>query len=230
MWYQAQIYTETSEGLEWRGPTAAACILFVLIVWGVLAARTPRTYRPFWEFNSTETLPAHPIIRVPDDEGKEKTYRPVGEPAKYYERGNMRLPELKTGSSPKYVTLVEEGEDVKFEPERDEKGNFLRRKSTIWGVVQVEEPLRYVDDKGRVMREGSLGRITLFKGDLLFVNLLLNVLLLAACFLGLWLLVRFQWPDALIQAVVLWLVLLFVVPTMMSYVETVTAAPVAKAK
>jgi hypothetical protein len=185
-----------------------------------------------WEFNSTETTEPMKVIRVPDGNGNEKTYRPVGKPATYYEKGNTRLQELKSASSPKYIIVVEGDEESKFEPERDADGNLLRRKTTVWGVAQVEEPLRYVDENGRVMREGSLGRLTIFKGSLLlFNNVLLNVLLLAACFLGLWLLARFQWPHALGQAVILWLVLLlFVVPPVMTRVEAATAtAPGAKA-
>ena len=52
-------------------------------------------------------------------------------------------------------------------------------------------------------------------------NLLLNALLLAVCFVALWLLLTFQWPHALGQAVVLWLMLLFALAPLLTKVEGV---------
>lgn len=229
MWYQSQIYTETAQGLEWRGPAAAGGIVLALILFGVMAARSPGTFQPVWELSTTHTLPPLPEVWVPDEKGELHPYRPVRTDAGtrvYHRGGNSNSPRMVLLPKRNYLVIKEDGEEVKFEPQRDEKGNLLRRKTTVWGVTEVEEPVRYVDNKGRVMYEGSLGQFTVFRSDVFFSNLFLNLLLFAACFLGLWVLVLFQWTDALYQALVLWLVLVFfVVPPVMRTVEATTARP-----
>src|SRR5260370_40604665 len=95
------------------------------------------------------------------------------------------------GTPPKIVAI--DGEQrYTFEPERDDKGNFKRGKNKAG-----DEPLRYRDEKGRIMVEGSLGTLDTFRGGLFFLNALLNLALLGAAFLALWLILRFQWLRAL---------------------------------
>ena len=53
-------------------------------------------------------------------------------------------------------------------------------------------------------------------------NLIVNLLYGGVWFACLWLLLRFQWPHALLQALVAWIVtLLFVVAPLLNYAEHV---------
>jgi hypothetical protein len=214
LWFQASIYTESTSGIFWRGPAAGAAITAVALLWVVLDYRSPERFRPLWEVSSTEKVKQYPELRVLDGKGKELVYK-LQQPGNIY-----RLPGGKalTGTPPAIVVI--EGDDrYTFEPERDAERNFKRRK--VPGG-RSEDPLIYRDQKGRVMVEGSLGQIETFRGGMFLANVLLNLALVAACFLALWLLLGFQWPHALGQAVVLaLLLLLFVMPQLLKRVEDV---------
>jgi hypothetical protein len=217
LWYQNYIYTEPATGILWRGPAAGSAVMLVLFLWVVMDYRSPGRYRPIYEFSATETPKPFPELRVPRDTGEEQVFKLLSRGG----RPEYHLGGLSTGqplpSRPQKVIVIENGERVVFEPERDEKGNFKSRKSG-----GTEEPLRYLDPRGRVMYEGQLGQLTTFRRGWLFGNLFVNVLLLAAWFLSLWLLLRFQWPAALLQAFVFWLVaLLFVLPPVLTRAEDV---------
>ncbi len=228
MWLQSHLYTEVSEGLVWRGPAAAAAIMLPVVCWMLAARGAPDTYKPLWEFNSTETTPPLKALYSPDDQDKLQKYVLMhGTRQEYRLNGRPNAPTLPP--EPKSLFIEEDGQKVEFRPERDASGNLLRRKTTAW-FSSVSEHLRYVDSRGRIMEEGSLGQFTKFKGGALMMNLFLNALLFAACFLGLWLLARFQWPHALGQAVILWvLLLLTVIPPVIKSVEE-NAPPAAKAE
>jgi hypothetical protein len=218
IWLQGHLYTEVSEGLPWRGPLAGAAVLAPILIWMAAARASPGTYRPLWEFSSTETTRPLDKLYTRDDQGKLQEYRLIkGTRQEYRLGGDIRRPLLPT--EPRSVLIEEGSELVEFFPERDGKGNLLRRKTQALNSA-VSEPLRYVDSRGRVMLEGSLGQFTIYKGGALMVNLLLNLLLFAGCFLGLWLLARFQWPHALLQALALWvLLLLTVLPLVLAVAE-----------
>ena len=59
----------------------------------------------------------------------------------------------------------------------------------------------------------SPGQITTPHGGHTVLAIVLNLLHLGVWFACLWLLLRFQWPHALLGAAILWLVMTFVVPT-----------------
>ena len=70
------------------------------------------------------------------------------------------------------------------------------------------------------MLENSLGQLTISRPGRFVGNLLLNLAFLGACFVAFWPILVFQWRHALLQAVVLWaVVLLFVWPPVLSRVE-----------
>src|SRR5262249_15796468 len=81
--------------------------------------------------------------------------------------------------------------------------------------VEPGQDLRYVDDHGRVMTEGNMGRIYTFRSGVFFTYAFLNVFLLVVWFLGLWLLLRYQWSHALGLAVVCWLAMILLIIPMM---------------
>jgi hypothetical protein len=212
LWFQGFLYTEPARGIVWRGPAAASAIMLVVLVWVVLVYHSPGRFQPLWEAASTEKVKQFDQLRVPVGNKEEVFYlRPGG---KYRDRNNRPLP-----STPSRVIVVEDDHRYTFEPERDENGNFKRHLAG----GRVTEPLRYFDEKGRVMTEGEgLGRIESFRSGRFIGNLLLNLAFLASVFLGLWLLLRFQWLHALGQAVALsLLLLLFVMPQLASKTEKV---------
>jgi hypothetical protein len=218
MWFQAAIYTEPSPGIAWRGPAAASAVMLVVLVWVVLAYRAPDRYRPLWESSSSESAERFNELRIPNPSGGDEVYK-----RRPGTRGEYRLNGLPGGkplpSTPPSIVVIESGQRYTFEPERDEEGNFKRHK--VAGS-SGEEPLRYTDEKGRVMVEGSLGQIETFRSGVFVVNVLLNLALVVAAFLGLWLVLRYQWLHALGQAVALCLLLLlFVMPQILTRTEAV---------
>jgi hypothetical protein len=81
-------------------------------------------------------------------------------------------------------------------PKRSRPG----RLTTAFGR-ESKEPLRYIDEKGRVMTEDSPGQLTSFRGGLFFGNVLLNAMLIAVLFVSLWLLLLlFALPPILTRA------------------------------
>jgi hypothetical protein len=223
MWFQGFLYTEPSTGLVWRAPAAASAIMATVFLWVIVDYRTQGRYRPIWETSSTETSKSFPELRVPDSAGKEEVYKLRPGTRNEYLVGGVASGK-KMPATPPQVIVVEGEDRAVFKPETDAKGNYLRRKTR-----GVEEPLRYVDDKGRVMREGELGRMETFRAGTFIGNLIINLIFLAACFLSLWLLARFQWLHALGHAVALaLLMMLFVLPPVLSKAESVAqerAAP-----
>jgi hypothetical protein len=232
LWFQAYIYTEASPGLAWRGPAAAGGVLAVVVLWAVFDYHAPGRYRPFWEASSTEESPPISELRVPNvSTGGVDVYKPVPGRREY------RIGGLPTGNPlpnrPTPYVIAVEGEDrkeAKFAPERDEAGKYVQRERKSWFGGATKEPVRYLDEGGRVMYEGALGYLSETRGSWFFGNLLLHVLLFAACFVGLWALVRFQWPHALGQAVVLWLMLLFALAPLLTRVERVAQERAAEAR
>jgi hypothetical protein len=231
VWFQGYIYTEPAEGLVWRGPAAGAALAVAVAFWvlvdyhSVGGAEGQGRYRPLFEFSATETRKPFPELwipkRGPGQEGDEVyKLRPGGGRIEYLQGGlpsGRPLPER-----PPRITVLEGEEKSVFEPERDAEGNFYQRQPPWWSLNRQPEPLRYMDQKGRVMTEDRLGVLSSFRTGAFIGNLLLNFLLLAVGFVVGWLLLRFQWPHALLQAFVLWLVLqLFVLPPILSRAEAV---------
>jgi hypothetical protein len=222
LWFQAYIYSEPTSGIFWRGPAAGSAVMLVLLLWFFLDYRDPPgRFRTLFEFSSTDDSKRFDELRVPRDK-TEDVYRLVRGGA----RGEYRLKGQPTGkvlpSRPKKIIVVEGDERYTFEPERDAQGNFKARTTSSWFGSSSSDELRYIDNRGRVMLESSLGQLSTFRGGRFVGNLFLSFLLLAAFFAALWLILRFQWPHALGQAFVFWGVMqLFILPPVLTRVETV---------
>ncbi len=229
LWFQAYLYTEATSGVLWRAPAAggavtAAVLLFVLLDYG-----NPGRYRPLWEFSASEESKPFAELQVPSSTGKLEVYK-----LRPGTRGDYRLNGLPTGrplpTRPSEIIVVEGSEKSVFKPERDAEGHFKQRAVTRFGH-ETQEPLRYVDERGRVMLEDAPGQLAgRFRAGWFFGNLFVNFVLLGACFAALWPLLGFQWPHALGQAVVVWVVLLlFVLPPLLTQAEEVARARAAPA-
>ncbi|MFQ3649117.1 MAG: hypothetical protein SNJ75_02200 [Gemmataceae bacterium] len=222
VWFSGYLYEEPTGQIQWRGPLAGAIVFAPILLWLLLAYGSPGTYRPLWEFSSREVSEPFPEVWVPNDKGAWEMYRYIRGRREYRRDGNEKLPPLP--SRPSELKVKSKGGPERlFKPERDDKGKLLIRKSRSLFSSQ-DEPLRYVDGSGAVMREGELGQVTTFKGSNLLLNVSLNGLVFVAWFVALWPILRFQWSHALGQAGIFWLVLmLFVMPPLVSWTESVAA-------
>jgi hypothetical protein len=222
-WVQGYLYENvTAAGeLVWRAPAAGAALALFLALWCFLDYRG---YTPSWP------LPYDSIFRVGlrEEQPPVKEFVAVrqGQQQKYTARKTVRgglgisrteyVDEQGKPWSRSDAIIVKEGDnDVRFEAEKDEKGNYK---------VEKGASLRYIDPRGRVMTEDLPGQWSVTRTGLFFANVLLNGAHLAVWFLCLWLLLRFQWSHALGLAVVSWLVMTLVfVPMVLDQVKDVAS-------
>jgi hypothetical protein len=105
-----------------------------------------------------------------------------------------------------------------------EKDDGAKRRFDLVPTGKYENR-QFRSSDGWIMKEtqdGPTGNPERFRLDRLLWNLFFNFAHLAAWFLVLWLLLRFQWPHALGLAVVLWLLFtLAILPMMLDYAANV---------
>jgi hypothetical protein len=213
LWFQGYIYTEPATGIAWRAPAAGGALLLFLTLWVVLDYRAPGRHRTLFEFSAVDSKQYDKMTVVTGN--TKETFR-LGKDARgrdvYRNANPSARPNLP--SRPDKIIVQEDGKETVYEPERDARGNFKPRPN---------EGLRYVEQGGsRYMVEGNLGQVSTFYTGRLLGNLLLNALHLGVWFVVLWLLLRFGWSVALVQAVVFWLVMtLFVLPPVLTQAEKV---------
>ncbi len=238
LWFQAYIYSEPGEVLPWRAPAAGAAIAGFISFWVILVAWNPGRLGTFTTFAASESQEFDELT-LTDREGKplekirenakgiptkmRETYRKVGNPPLYRLDGQPKgqeLPQRPDG----LLARSPDGQEHLFLPERDAKGQFQVRERSFLGIKQ-SGTLEYRDkESGQVMEEGQLGRVSTFYFGRFLANVFLNLLHLTVWFVCLWLLLQFQWPHALGQALILWLVtMLFVLPPLFSRAESLSA-------
>ncbi len=192
-WFQGYIYSEPAEQLYWRAPAAAAGITLFFAFWGVLAYRSPGDYPAMFmipRVGDTKHLPVKAAVYA---DGKEVELKRSSDQRSYVDARGQRMP-----SRPFAIIVEEDGERVRFEAERDEKGYFR---------AGATESVRYVDSRGRVMLEGEWGDLPVSRWGLFLGNVLLNLLHFGVWFACCWLLLRYQWTHALGVAAVLWFIM-----------------------
>ena len=187
---QGYWYSRPVEGIAWRSAVAAVIVGAYFGLWCWLEAQWPGRYETLLRFNPTETKEFDKIwsvrtgergteeilfTRSHDARGRVVYLSPDGRPWQRSGEGGMMTT----------IIVEEDGERRRFEAET-EKGAF-------------KDPLRYVEvgGRGRVMTGDALGEVTVTRWGWLVGNLLLNLAHLAVWFVGLWLVLEFQWPHAL---------------------------------
>ncbi len=221
LFLQGLFYTEPSADLHWRSPAAAAVLALVFTFWCYLAYANPNEaatasgrvgpkYDTLFRFSPQEDTqfaelwvvrgedtPAHRLhFKLSrDDQGR----------SVYYDDKRKQPPEHSD-----QIIVKENDQEVHFRAERETRGP---NKDKL--LVRPGQSLRYLDDHGRVMSEDHPGHVYTVRWSRLFISLGLNAVHLAAWFLVLWLLLRFQWLHALGLAVVLWLMMTLVLLPMM---------------
>ena len=211
-WMQGYFYENATADLIWRAPAAAAGVTLFLGLWCYLDYRTPGQYPGQFYFTTSEEKRYDKFWSAKD--GKETLFKKrtnTRGQIEYYDETNPKAP----WSTSEAIVVEEDGERVRFEPERDANGNYKRESG---------QPLHYLDSRGRAMTEEQPGVVTVSRKGALFGNLLLNAAHLVVWFVCVWLLLRFQWSHALGLGIVLWVATtLFVLPPLLGQVAELPA-------
>lgn len=203
---QSLFYSEADPQLYWRAPAAATALTVVLAFWGMLAYHAPENFQPWFLVNDSKTTEVSKLqARVRDDPGQWRSYF-----AHRTARGVIDYWTDETGRHmpmpPEAVRIEDNGAADEFLPQRNEKTGTFER--------DVDQQIVYRDDQGRTMTADQLGVVSESHSSVLLLNWVVSLGLLAAWFLSLWLLLRFQWPHALGLAAACWLTFTFFVQPM----------------
>lgn len=217
---QGAIYSEPTTGWLWKAPCVGLGVTTALTIWVWFDYSSPGLYRPLHELQSytpenkkgslkPEEGAPYPSLTITRPDGKKEVFtKQPGTKLEYRSKTNMPLP-----STPLEVEVEEDGKKIVFKPERDAKGNFVRR---------IGESLIYRDDRNRQMIEGGLGALVISRPGTVFMGILLHILHFVAWFLCLWLLYDFQWPHAFgLGAVYCGVFTIFFLPMLLTYAEKV---------
>jgi hypothetical protein len=234
--FQGYIYTEPSPGIFWQAPAAAALLTLGYTIWCFSIALNP---------NATgQNLPIDTIFRFSP---KEEMPELQGRPAKRI--WAIKIDRKKTGDN-KDGEIVEYVGKAAIRPQfqywevKEIKPHPWHKQDVIAIEIEIEKPDRtklrfdltpttesdyrqFESQDGWVIREyeeGPTGVPIRFRFGRLLLNLFFNVCHFVGWFLGLWVLLRFQWTHALGLAVVLWLIFtLTMLPMMLGYAGSVAA-------
>jgi hypothetical protein len=215
LWMQGWLYETPAGQLYWRAPAVGGGLalfygLWVLVDCGLTGGHCGSLYSL-----RVSTLDQREVLKaVVKKNGQPETYRlnKAASPAYYVLVGPDGQPTTtRLTETPERILIEDGGKTAVFEPERDAKGNFRREQG---------QNLFYYDKSGRFIEEGNPGQIQRFHWDWLLWNVLFNLLHLGLWFVGLWLVLRYQWAHALGFAVCLWLTMtLFPIPMVMDYAQ-----------
>jgi hypothetical protein len=206
---QGFLFTEPTEDLYWRAPAAAAALTVFLGLWTYIVYSAPGRYGTLFLFSPREDKE---FTKFQSERLKKTTTFEL----KKGPQGRHEFRDSETNqrwSRSDAIIVEEDGQKVRFEPDRDEKGNYKTEKARApagfgWFLGPGgEQPLQYRDNRGRVMSEESVGRVSVTRWGLIFGNIALNFMHFALWFVCLWLLLRYTWPQSLGLAVVFWLLL-----------------------
>lgn len=214
IWFQGYIYSEPESHLTWRGAAAGTLLAGLVAFWTYLHFRVDAQYDTLFRFSPREFKTFDKFRSVQnelDDKGTPyqltKRFQGGRVVSEYHE---VETPYRAWNRSPAII-VEEDGEEVRFTAERDENGNYRN---------DPGRPLKYVDPRGRVMDESSIGQLSTFRKGLFFGNILLNLFHLGLWFICFWLILRFQWSHALGLAIVFWTIMtILVVPMVLDASE-----------
>ncbi len=211
-WFQDFLYSEPAGQLYWRAPVAGAILVLWMYYWCSLDFRNPGRYPALYDFSATERKRFDEFWVVRD---KQKVQYKLSSASKSNLPGRAEYKEAqfpyRTWTGSESIIVMEDGQEVRFEAERDRDNNFKRA---------AGRDLRYLDAHGRVMSEGTVGQVFVFRRSLFFTYAFLNMGLLSMWFLCLWLLIRFQWSHALGLAAVFWMgSILLLMPMLLARAE-----------
>jgi hypothetical protein len=223
-WFQGYIYEESTGGLPWRAPAAAAAVTLYLGLWCLL------------NYLAAKPKPAPLPFDVPHSftPGEEKSEKPVKEFWVKHEKSEAKT-HFKVTKGTKNVTdlvILDERNNKWTTGSKTVEAIFIKEAGAD-GPREVKfkaehDAGRFVEEGGRrYMTEDQLGWIyTPPRTGGTLIMLIINALFLAVWFVSLWLLLRFQWSHALGIAAVLWLLLtVLIVPQILDRTPRKEAKP-----
>jgi hypothetical protein len=214
IWAQGYFYDSVVDNLSWRAPAAAGALAFFFLLWMALENRRPNTADTLFRFSSEHADEFDRFISVRrDQEGdKEIVYERHRLPSGRVEFvDSTSTPWARSKSGMMIAIILEEkvdGEDkprrYRFNAELSPDGKTFA--PSIAGGAQ--QPVRYIEEGGsRFIVENQIGKALSYRRGRMVMNIIVNLLQFALWFVALWLLLRFQWPHALLGAVGCWLVM-----------------------
>jgi hypothetical protein len=234
--FQGYVYTEPTPGIYWQAPATAALVWFGYVIWVMAIALWPGAsptnipINTIFRFTPHEDMldrPAAKIWAVHSDrkKGDENAGESVPYENKRDDRTHFHYKNEKTGA-------LWRGQDViaiEIEIKDKAKSGEPRKLRFDLTPTDVEEYRSFVSADGWTIREyrndGPTGLPVRFRFTRLLWNVFFNVAHLVAWFLGLCLILRFQWVHALLLALVMWAaVTLIFLPMMLGYAGEVAAA------
>lgn len=231
--FQGYIYTEPSPGIFWQAPVAGILLTIGYTIW-TLSIAIPKGSSP-------QNLPYDALHRFSP---KEEMTEWEGKPAP--KLWAIKVDRKKTGDD-------KDGERIEYNLVRDSQVKFhyedAKGTHRPWqpsGVIAIEldkkdgskmrfeltpteqrDYRQFVSKDGWVIREyeeGPTGLPVKFRWGRWFINLFFNFGHLVMWFVGLWLVLRFQWTHAIGFALILWLIAtLIFLPMLLGYAGLVSA-------
>jgi hypothetical protein len=213
LWFQGWLYSEPAGNLYWSAPAVGVGLTLFYALWVVVDCRTGGHCGSLYKLSVSTLKQYDQINAVVKRNGKdsaEETYQK--QDADYVLIGpDGRLTGTKLLEAPERIIIKDGDATMVFVPERGAAKNFKR---------EPGQYLHYYDKSGLTIDEGNLGQVQRFHWDWLVWNVLFNMLHLGLWFVGLWLLLRYQWSHALGLAAALWLAMtLFPIPMILEYAE-----------
>jgi hypothetical protein len=190
------LYTEIPGDLYWRAPVAAGVICVAGPVLASLlnseeTTHWPISFNQLFLFPSARTDLEFKAFEVPSEKGRRFERRTAADGRVQYRDAQGLLP----STPPVLIGITGDNEKVKFEIKKDADG-----------YIDRSQGVRYVDPEGREMTEEQFGSIVSTSYGPLFFNLFVMLLSVGLWFACWWLLLQFGWPQALIFALVSFLV------------------------
>jgi hypothetical protein len=199
---QSYIFTQPTEGMAWRAPTAAAIMTLFFTIWCWLVVANPDakpgaiplttilnfSFRSnmfaapvpdLWAYRAEGTPPIRYVLRHYVDLGQDKTsYQNAADPTKPFTPVGVQAVEIKTAT----------GDKLKFTKKTEDDRSW------------------FISDDGWMLEDHSdiSGNPSRANWGLLLANLLLNFVHLALWFVCLWVILRFSLGSSVLFAAILW--------------------------
>lgn len=221
-WAQGYFYDSPVDSLYWRAPAAAGALALFFLLWAILENRRPNTADTLFRFTSEHADEFDHFISVRRDTEGEREIR--------YQRRHLAggkvdfvddkgQPWARSKSGMMIAIILEETVEGDPAPKRSRFAAQLSPDGKTFKPSEargIQQAVRYYEDGGpRFIVEDQMGKAISYRKGRWVFNVFLNVVQLVIWFLALWLLLRFQWPHALLGGAVCWLVVtLAVLPFM----------------
>ncbi len=231
--FQGYIYTEPSAGIFWQAPATAALLTVGYTIWCLSVAfstgatpqnipyDTPLRFTPKEDMHDLNGRPAPKIWAIKGDRKKTGDDRDGERVAYISKRDGPTRFHYEDTSGARRPWQAQNVIAIEIQKPDETKMRFNLVPTEVGGYRE------FVSPDGWVMREyeeGPTGTPVRFRFTRLLANVFFNAGHLVVWFLGLCLILRFQWGHALGFAVVMWLIVtLVILPMVLGYAGLVAA-------